>query len=172
MNKKKIIDNLAENLMNKFKEDNAKVDHTIDPKWIRFSFADSLPINEKDLVNDAAQKLVDEGLVIVTKRLGMDCLTLTQKGFESIYNNDEKEVIEKITKDILRKFKQSKCRIGEVLSHRWLELKYRLSLNPVEKDLYPKAIENLVNNEYINFQQNGSSYVLILQPKGYDYIYS
>lgn len=164
------VNELAQCIMSRFKEINARVDHIIDHRWLQFNFIPSLNPKEQDLVKAAVELLISMGLITQENRAGMYCLVLTKKGFESIYSSDKNEILQKIRNDIMAQFAHNKSRVGHTLDQRWIQLIYMLTLNPVEKDCVIDAINSLEADGLITIR-NGSMFVLILTQKGFDAIY-
>ncbi|MDR2478871.1 MAG: hypothetical protein LBD48_06105 [Treponema sp.] len=164
------VNELARCIMSRFKEINAKVDHVIDQRWLQFNFMPSLNPKEQDLVKEAIELLISMGFITGEYRVGMYCLVLTQKGFESIYNFDKKEILRKIRNDIMAQFVRNKSRVGHTLEQRWIQLTYMFTLNPVEKDCVNDAIHSLEADGLITIK-NGPMSLLILTQKGFEAIY-
>lgn len=78
------VKDIANKIMNRFRELNSRVDHVVDQKWIQFKLMPQLNPKEQDSVNDAIELLERNGFIEIAKRAGMVCLALTQKGFDAI----------------------------------------------------------------------------------------
>lgn len=161
---------IADCFLDEFRRTHAKVNHAIDQRWIMHSLMPRLNPKEQELINSAAQLLVDQGVVMVEDRMGMKCLVLTQKGFDSIYTDNKAVTIEKIRTDIMAEFARTNSRVGHALDQRWLGLTYSRTLNPVEQKYLTEAINSLEADGLIEIKQN-STILLILSQKGFDSIY-
>ena len=79
-----VIENIGNTIMQQFANTNSKVNHIIDYRWINFTLSKGLNPKEKDLIENAIEKLVKDGLITTEDRHGF-CMVLTQKGFDAIY---------------------------------------------------------------------------------------
>ena len=163
------IKNIANKIMNRFRELNSRVDHVVDQKWIQFNLMPQLNPKEQDSVNDAIELLERNGFIEIAKRADMVCLVLTQKGFEAIYDDDRENIIQKIQKAILAQYAHNNSRVGHTLEQKWITLMYMPTLNPVEQKYVQEAVIELAKKGYICFNQMG---MLVLTEKGYNAIYS
>lgn len=162
------VKDIANKIMNRFRELNSKVDHVVDQKWIQFKLMPQLNTKEQYSVNDAIELLERNGFIEIEKRAGMVCLVLTQKGFDTIYDDDRENIIQKIQKAILEQFAYNNSRVGDTLEQKWITLMYMPTLNPVEQKYAQEAVIGLAKEGYICFNQLG---MLVLTEKGYNAIY-
>ena len=114
-----------------------------------------LNTKEQDSVNDAIELLERNGFIEIEKRAGMVCLVLTQKGFDTIYDDDRENIIQKIQKAILEQFAHNNSRVGDTLEQKWITLMYMPTLNPVEQKYAQEAVIGLAKEGYICFNQLG-----------------
>lgn len=163
------VEDIENIILNRFRELNSKVDNVVDQKWIQFRLMPQLNPKEQDSVNDAITLLEQNGLIEIAQRAGMLCLVLTQKGFDTIYDNDKEAIIQKIQKDILTQFAHNNSRVGHTLEQKWITLVYMQTLNPVEQKYVQEAVIDLAKQGYICFNKAG---MLVLTEKGYNTIYS
>ena len=163
------VEDIANRIMNRFKELNSKVDHDVDQKWIQFRLMPQLNPKEQDSVNTAITLLEQNGLIEIAQRAGILCLVLTQKGFDTIYDNDKEAIIQKVQKAILTQFAHNNSRVGHTLEQKWITLVYMPTLNPVEQKYVQEAVIDLAEQGYICFNKAG---MLVLTEKGYNIIYS
>ena len=84
-NYKQIIDKIYYDILNKMRNDNYKVDHILPKRWISLTYFFTLNPNEQLYLNDAINKLINDGLVYYTEK-GIGGIALTQKGFNFIYS--------------------------------------------------------------------------------------
>jgi len=139
---KKIMDDI----LAKFKEINAEAGHVIPPRWLDLVYIPKLNPKEQDSFEEAIDYLISENLIEVDSK---NNIKLTKKGMDYIYPVNTNELIGKIRKDIMDKFRELNAREGHVIPARWLSLIYYPSLNPKEKEVFSKAIEDLIEEGLI-----------------------
>ena len=71
-------------IMTRFEEQNSRPDDVIQTKWISMYLMQKLNPKEQELVNEAIKQLIQSELVLFENRSGMDCLVLTEKGYETL----------------------------------------------------------------------------------------
>lgn len=157
--------------MNRFKETNSKVNHVIDQRWLIHGLLNKLNPKEQELLNPAIGDLVDSNLISIDERAGGQCLVLTQTGFDFIYPIDEQQVIGKIQRAILEQFRKTNSRVNHVIQIKWISMTLIPSLNPKEQELVDKAINDIIDQELISFENRSGMDCLVLQQKGFDLIY-
>lgn len=162
---------IANLIMNRFKETNSRANHVIDQRWILHGLLNKLNPKEQELLNPAISDLVDSDLISIDERAGGQCLVLTETAFDYIYPINEQQVIEKIQNAILAEFRKTNSRVNHVLQGRWISQTLIPSLNPKEQELVDKAINEIIDKELISFENRSGMDCLVLQQKGFDLIY-
>jgi len=162
---------IASLIMNRFKETNSKVNHVIDQRWIMHGLYSKLNPKEQELLNPAIGDLINSDLISMDERAGGQCLVLTEKGFDFIYPIDEQQVISNIQRTILGEFKRTNSRVNHIIQDRWISMTLVPSLNPKEQNLVEKAINELIENELISYENRNGMNCMVLQQKGFDTIY-
>ncbi len=64
------VKDMANKIMNRFRELNSKVDHVVDQKWIQFKLMPQLNTKEQDSVNDAIELLERNGFIEIENQMG------------------------------------------------------------------------------------------------------
>lgn len=71
-------------ILEKYRTENSKPDHILDPRWIQKNITETLNPTEIPNVGAAITELVTLGYVSVDMRGNIPCLRLTQEGFDHI----------------------------------------------------------------------------------------
>ncbi len=141
----KEIEKIKSDILNKFIELNAGVNHTIPPRWFNLHYYPLLNSTEKNVFEKAIEELIEEGIIASVQ----DSIMLTEKGVDKIYPDKKGTPKEKVKNDILKKFKDVKAKENHVIPGRWLSLLYFPSLNPKEKKVFDEAIDELIKEEIV-----------------------
>ena len=80
------------------------------------------------------------------------------------------DIIEKICGDILFQMKRNNLKVNELLPMKWISLTYRLQLNPNEQQYLKDAVDYLINEGYVTYEQRVLD-GLVLTQKGFNFIY-
>lgn len=83
--KEEIINKICSDILTKMKNDNYRVDYILSQRWITLTYVFTLNPNEQMYLYDAINKLINNGLVYYTNKVGGG-IALTQKGFDFIYS--------------------------------------------------------------------------------------
>ena len=100
---------------------------------------------------------------------GVECLRLTQKGYDHIYkpcSMTDSELEEKIF-DL---FRQAKCKVGHIVPMRNIRLGLMQTLNPVEQQQLVNVLQRLESQEYFTYEADEFECLRLTQ-KGYESIY-
>lgn len=162
---------IGQKILNRFAELNSKVNHIIDERWLNHILLPTLNPKEKDLVNDAIQELINDELVTTDNRAGGFCLVLTQNGYDRIYQVNSVEAIQKIKNRIMRHFEDTNSKPSHIIQERWLTQTLIPSLNPKERELVNAAIQQLIDSNYITYENKNGMNCLVLTQTGYDTLY-
>jgi predicted transcriptional regulator len=141
----KEIEKIKGDILHKFIELNAGVNHTIPPRWFNLHYYPLLNSTEKNVFEKAIEELIEEGIVASVQ----DSIMLTEKGVDKIYPDKKGTPKEKVKKDILKKFKDINAKENHVIPGRWLSLLYFPNLNPKEKRVFDEAIDELIKEEIV-----------------------
>jgi len=75
---------LGKMIMDWFAKQHSRPNHTLDFRNLQFTIIDKLNPKEREMLPDAIEALVAEGLITEEDRNG-ECLVLTQKGYDTLY---------------------------------------------------------------------------------------
>lgn len=162
---------IGKKILDRFAELNSKVGHIIDERWINHVFLPTLNPKEQAIINDAIQELVRDGLVTTDNRTGAFCLVLTQNGYDRIYQVDNGTSINNIKNLIMQHFEETNSKPSHIIQERWITQTLVPSLNPKERELVNPAIQQLIDNGYITFENKNGMNCLVLTQTGYDTLY-
>lgn len=85
IDEKETIDSIQSTIFEQFRKTNSRVNHIIQTKWILLSLIPTLNPKEQQFVEKSINDLIENGFILFDNKNGMDCLVLTQKGFDEIY---------------------------------------------------------------------------------------
>jgi len=159
-------------IMGQFAKTNSKPEHILDQRLLNFNLFNKLNPKEQNLIEPAIQELVNNGLIYINNRAGGQCLVLTQKGFDEIYQINEEETISKIKSRIMRRFEEQNSRPSHVIQTKWISLYLLKDLNPKEQDFVNLAINELIENELVLFENRSGMDCLVLTEKGFETLYN
>jgi hypothetical protein len=87
--KMKTKEQIAEIILDQFRKTNCKTNHIVMMNVFRHSVIPKLNPKEKELFADAANFLIDNGYITYEDASsGLECFRLTEKGYDSIYDDD------------------------------------------------------------------------------------
>ena len=158
-------DELKNKIMYEFEKANCKPNHIVMMRTFIFRLFSTLNPNEKELINDAVDELIQEGKVTIDP--DGKCLRLTQIGFDGLYQNSES--VGRLEEEVMDKFRKGNYRVGQGFMMQSITLTWMQELNPIERDRLITAINNLIRRRFISYDEG--AYMLKLEQDGYDYIY-
>lgn len=79
-----IKNKIKDKVLDGFRRQNSKPNHSLDQRWINHSLLNELNPKEIAFVDDVIKDLVEDELITTADRFGF-CLVLTEKGFDKIY---------------------------------------------------------------------------------------
>lgn len=156
---------LKDAIMHQFEEQNRRDNEIITMRFWRFTFIPNLNPIEQDMFYGCVNELIDEGKITYEKD-GLECLRLTQKGYDVIY---EVRADSQLEDEIMNRFPHN-CRVRDIIRvpSLWIDLKKEL--NPKEYDKMVDIINGLIDKAYISYEKTPFE-CLRLEQKGFDYIY-
>lgn len=149
----------------------ASVGHCIDERWIIHKLRPALNPKEQQEIDPTIQCLVDKGIITTSERSGMLVMALTQDGFDLIYPGTPESSRSKIRGAILKRFSDTKSRVGHCIDEKWIIHNLLQSLNPKERLEIDAAIDALFVEGLITIDRRMSMTVLVLTQAGFDAIY-
>lgn len=158
-------DELKNKIMYEFEKVNCKPNHIVMMRTFIFGLFSTLNPNEKELINDAINELIHENKI--TRDLDGQCLRLTQNGFNGLYQDSAS--IEQFEEEVMDKFRRGNYRVGQGFMMQSITLTWMQNLNPIERDRLITAINNLIERQFISYDEG--AYMLKLEQAGYDNIY-
>ena len=159
------MNNYEEFIKNLFRQAKCKPGHIVPMRTINHSLINRLNPEEQKQCIDVINNMIKSGFCIYEKDK-LECLRLTDKGYEGLYPNKSLEELEKVILDIFRK---TNCKTGEGFMERQLRNLER-DLNPEDSKTLIEAANNLIQEGYCIYETQPSGFFKLTQ-KGYDRIY-
>jgi RNA recognition motif-containing protein len=162
---------MEELILQEFEKCNSKANHILMIKNLNFGLLQKLNPKQQDEFQPAVNNLIDKGFIIYEDATsGPECLRLTELGFEQLYKNSMP--VEQIKSSILKQFENQNSRAGHILMIKNLNFGLLQKMNPKEQGLFNPAIEQLIEEELITYE-DGSSGVecLRLTDLGFEQLY-
>ena len=155
-----------------FREDNAKVGHSVLMRTLRTRIRGKLNPKEEVLLNEILDKHIEDGYYTCESQGSPnECFKLTQKGFDHIYLNHTKS-IRQLEEIIWGLFRESRCKVGHSVLMRTLRTRIRGKLNPKEEVLLNEILDKHIEDGYYTCESQGSpNECFKLTQKGFDHIY-
>jgi hypothetical protein len=161
------LDRAKESIMDWFRERGSKVGHVIMVQEIIRLRTDEPNPKVADCFADALKSLESDGLI--ETKSGM--LSLTQVGYDSIFDKSDDEYMEQAKEFIMDWFCQRKSRVGDAMSESDI-IHYKNDIrNPKIANLLIKAINELVGEGLLEIKKAIFGECCALTQKGYDAIY-
>ncbi len=123
-----------------------------------------------DCFDDAFKELLSDGLIEFKKVAAGDAYTLTQAGYDFIYDREDSDYLEQAKEIIMDLFRERKSRIGDVITFHEI-IRLRNSNEPKIIDSLQKAFDNLIVNGLIELSKCNIGACYRLTQKGFDLIY-
>lgn len=157
---------MEELILQQFEKQNSKAGHILTMKNLQFGLFLKLNPKQQDEAENAINSLIAKGFIVCeVGKNSPDCIMLTEIGFDKLYKNS-KSVLD-IENLIMREFEKQKSKAGHTLTIRNLNFGLIQNLNPIEKDLFESAVNNLIDKELITHEHE----CLRLTGKGYQTLY-
>ena len=152
-----------------FRETNCKVGHSVLMRNVRQRVRERLNPKEEELLDKILQRQIEEGYYTYESE-PLECLKLTQKGFDHIYLNHTKSV-RQLEEIIFGLFRESRCKVRHTVLMRTLRTRIRGKLNPKEKVLLDEILDKHIEEGYYTYESGPLGECLKLTQKGFDHIY-
>ena len=152
-----------------FRETNCKVGHSVLMRNVRQRVRERLNPKEEELLDKILQRQIEEGYYTYESE-PLECLKLTQKGFDHIYLNHTKSV-RQLEEIIFGLFRESRCKVGHTVLMRTLRTRIRGKLNPKEEVLLDEILDKHIEEGYYTYESGPLGECLKLTQKGFDHIY-
>ena len=136
-------------IMSQFEKQNSKVGEIILMRNLRNGILQKLNPKQQDEAINAINILIDKNFVTYEEG-NLECLKLTELGFTSLYQNSKSTA--EIEKLILTAFENQNSRANNILMIRNLNHTIFQNLNPIEKNLVEKAVNNLQNKGFVTYE--------------------
>ncbi len=135
----------------------------------QFGLFQKLNPKQQTEAENAINSLIEKGYIVYEdEKSGPKCIRLTDIGFNQLYKNSKS--IADIENLIMREFEKQHSKAGHILMIKNLNFGLLQTFNPIEKDLFEPAVNNLISKELITYE-NGSPECLRLNEKGYATLY-
>lgn len=128
------------------------------------------PVEQQKFI-DTLNTMISEGLITYESGDGgMDLLRLTDAGYNELY---QCKADYEIAEMLMNEFSRNNYKVGEIIPMRNINMQFIPSLNPVEQDRFEHVANTLIDAGFITYEDGKSKPIpgLILQQRGYDYIY-
>ncbi|MCV9930829.1 hypothetical protein OIU80_00910 [Flavobacterium sp. LS1R47] len=156
-------------ILSQFEQQNSSTGDMIMMRSLRNGIIQKLNPKQQDEVLKSIDSLINSGF-ITYENGKLECLRLTELGFQRLYKNSKST--DDIEELILNKFKQQNSRANDIVQLKNLNFTIFQQLNPIEKDLFSDAINNLQANGYVTYEgKNTAIECLRLTDIGYDKLY-
>lgn len=159
------MNNYEEFIKNLFRQANCKIGHVLPMRTIRMTLIERLNPEEKKQCIESINNLIEEGFCTYEKDV-MECLRLTEKGYEGLY---PKRSVSELEDMILSIFKRTNCNIGEGFMERQLR-NLEQSLNPEDSKTLIDAANRLIQEGYCIYENQSPGFFRLTE-KGYNRIY-
>lgn len=155
-------------IMAEFEKTNCKAGHVLMMRNFNQIFRTLNPKQQEE-IEPAINNLIDKGFIEYEDgKNGPESLRLTETGFNQLYQNSKS--VDELVASIFSEFEKQNSRAGHILMIKNLNFRIVQNLNPVEVDRFDKAIEQLINQGYVTYQDS-SPQALKLTEKGYQQLY-
>ena len=155
--------NYEEIVLDAFRKINARAGHVVPIRNFRNGIMRQMnPVEQEEFI---AGLVTYEGA-----NTGLEVIRLTEKGFSQLYHSMADY---QIADALMQMFARSKYKVGEIIPMRNINMQFIPSLNPVEQDRFEHVANTLIDAGFITYEDGKSKPIpgLILQQRGYDYIY-
>jgi len=159
---------MEELIMAEFEKTNSKPTHILMMRSLNFGLFKNLNPKQRQEADVAIQSLIDKQYVTYENGGGSDCLRLTDLGFSQLYRNSK--TTEQIGKLVMDAFEKQHSKSGHIVMMRNINHSILQKLNPVEVNLFVDAVNNLINQGLITYEQEPME-CLRLTDKGYKELY-
>lgn len=159
------MNNYEEFIKNLFRQAKCKPGHIVPMRTINNSLLNRLNPEEQKQCIDVINNMIESGFCTYEKDK-LECLRLTDKGYEGLY---PKKSISELEDVILNLFRETNCKIDEGFIERHLRNLER-DLNPEDSKTLIEAANNLIYEGYCIYEAQPSGFFKLTQ-KGYDRIY-
>ncbi len=157
---------MEEKIFDLFRQAKCKVGHIVPMRNIMGLMQTLNPVEQQQLGN-VLQRLESQGY-FTYEADDVECLRLTQKGYDHIYkpcSMTDSELEEKIF-DL---FRQAKCKVGHIVPMRNI-MGLIQTLNPVEQQQLGNVLQRLESQGYFTYEADDVECLRLTQ-KGYESIY-
>ena len=160
------MNNFEEIIKNLFRQAKCKAGHVLPMRTIRMSLINRLNPEEQKLCINTINALIESGFCTYEKD-SMECLRLTEQGYEGLY---PKQSITALADTILDIFRRTNCKVGQGFMERQLR-SLEQNLNPEDAKTLIEAANRLIQEGYCVYETQTSGFFKLTQ-KGYDRIYT
>lgn len=156
-------------ILQQFEKQNSKAGHILMMRNLQFGLFQKLNPKEQTEAENAIKSLIGKGYIVYEDgKSGSECIRLTDTGFNKLYKNSMSVLdIENL---ILKAFEKQNSIAGHILMIKNLNFGLLQDFNPIEKELFKPAVNNLISKELITYE-SGSPECLRLTEKGYETLY-
>ncbi|MFZ4863967.1 hypothetical protein ACL9RF_17480 [Sphingobacterium sp. Mn56C] len=159
---------MEELIMAEFEKTNSKPTHILMMRSLNFGLFKNLNPKQRQEADIAIQSLIEKQYVTYENGSGSDCLRLTDLGFAQLYKNSKNT--EQIGKLVMNAFEKQHSKSGHIVMMRNINHNILQKLNPVEGNLFADAINSLIEQGLITYEQEPVE-CLRLTYKGYEQLY-
>lgn len=151
-----------------FRETNCKVGHSVLMRNVRHRIREQLNPKEEEQLEEILQRQIEEEYYTYESE-PLECLKLTQKGFDHIYLNHTKS-FRQLEEIIFGLFRESRCKVGNAVLMRILRTRIRGKLNPKEEVLLNDILDKHIEEGYYTYESKPLECLKLTQ-KGFNHIY-
>lgn len=134
------IQQIKQDILNKFKQDKGGVGHVLPNVWLEHIYLPQLSNHKRQCFPQALAELQAEGLLWRNTLK----LKLTKKGLDHLYPNTGVSPKRKVKEDILHRFQEMAAKANQELPFSWLAFTYYPNLNPKQRAVFKTAVRELV----------------------------
>ena len=151
-----------------FRQKKCKAGQIVMIREVRLGLMQNLNPNEQEELQDVLQRLESQGYFTYESD-GLECLRLTQKGYDNIYKSSSmlESELEELLFDL---FRQKKCKAGQIVMIREVRLGLMQNFNPKEQEELQDVLQRLESQGYFTYESDGLECLRLTQ-KGYERIY-
>lgn len=163
--------NYEEIVLDAFRKINARAGHVVPIRNFRNGIMRQMNPVEQEKFIAVINAMITDGLVTYEgANTGLEVIRLTEKGFSQLYHSMADY---QIADALMQMFARSKYKVGEIIPMRNINMQFIPSLHPVEQDRFEHVTNTLIDAGFITYEDGKSKPIpgLILQQRGYDYIY-
>jgi hypothetical protein len=155
-----------EQIKNLFRQQNCKPGHVILMQTVRCILLDRLNHVEREECENTIKSLIEDGFCTYDNQ-GLECLRLTEQGYNGLYPRRSDDQLEEL---IFNLFRQNDCKAGQGFMERQLR-NLEQTLNPEDAKGLIDAMNRLIKDGDIIYKVESPAFIRLTE-KGYKKVYN